>query len=168
MKCLNKNNQIWITIFFLLFLSFSIWIISFYHVEEIKPMEEIIGEESIYNPVTYDQVEEIYQRIQDKCRGALIIYRKEIVTNLDDFCMEEGYQQKLIGYSYEENQLLLYVNVIKTFNQQLYDLDEIYLGSSDNLENLFDRGTTFIYHLVKNDDRYDLSVIERMKLNYVK
>lgn len=132
--------------------------------KELEPSNEknpgeVIGDESFYNPVSYIEAEDLYNGITQICDGVQIIENGEKVCRPHD-----SYKQKMIGYSYEGEDVVLYVNVIHIRDGQAYKINGDSLGtySTESEDTLLDGGTTYLYTYHKDSDQYKLVKMDMM------
>lgn len=115
-----------------------------------------IVEESTYNPVTIEKAEFFYQDFQEHCQK----YSKE-----ESLCLNNDSNfNKMIGYSYENEDYVMYLNRIQVIDNKVYDLEKKYLGEYEisQIENYLDQGTTYLVTYEKKGDNYYFSKIEQM------
>jgi len=132
--------------------------------KELEPSNEknpgeVIGDESFYNPVSYIEAEDLYNGITQICDGVQIIENGEKVCRPHD-----SYKQKMIGYSYEGENVVLYINIVQIKDGKVFSLTGEELGVYDEgqMQTLLDLGTTYLYKYAKENDQFKLLRIEKM------
>lgn len=134
---------------------------------EGNDQNNIIGGEEIYNPVSYNEVDEIYNSISQKCDGVIVFDGDKIESDgeISQACKsKDSYQQKMIGYSYEGENVVLYINIVQIKDGKVFSLTGEELGVYDEgqMQTLLDLGTTYLYKYAKENDQFKLLRIEKM------
>lgn len=137
-----------------------------------KKDKEQTGDSQIPNQVSPEQVEEMFSSVTDNCTGALVwdIKLGETVdlgdvTDYTTSCKTDNYYSKMVGYTYDlSDNVILHVNVLKKVDNNAYKLDDTLIGefAEDNLSDLLDAGTTYIYTYNKDGNSYKLAKVELM------
>ncbi len=121
--------------------------------------DSVISDETIYNPVAVSEAENLEQIVQGLCDGVTILENEERICK-----SKEEYKQKMIGYSYESEDVVLYINTVKVMDQSVYNLDGEMLGnySEDYLSEILEKGTTYLYRFKKVKDSFEFQTVQRM------
>lgn len=146
-----------IILFFLLFFFFILILCSFH----LKKEEQINSSkpEEIRNPVSAEKAESLYYELLDNCPGIYIGNNRGIkkFDASESNCVKSvEYQTKLIGYSYESENVLLYINVIEVKDNRVYDYFEKDIGKYEESEakQILEKGTTLIFTYEKCETDY--------------
>ena len=115
--------------------------------------DAVIGDTS--NPVEPTIAKDLYSGFSSSCNGAWILERDERVCK-----SSELYEQKMMGYSYEGEDLLIYVNVIMVENGHGFRLVGMVLGQYH--DSLNDSGTTYLYTYQHGENGYEFSSMKLM------
>lgn len=157
-----KNKKIIIVLIGLFALILGFMVMPRYFKEELKVDENrdsVIGDESIYNPVNVSESEELYQQLESLCDGVLVLEQNEKVCK-----SHEDYKKKLFGYSYEGEDVVLYVKVMQNINGISYNLEGgqigVYDGEREN--ELLESGTTYLYRFAKEKEEYHFQSLQKM------
>ncbi len=161
-KLLTKKNIIIMAVVCVVVILMGVFYITLQPapVEENKPSEDIIGNDDIYNPVSPTEAVDFYSDVVSTCDGVMIL------ENNENSCKSNNdYKQKMIGYSYDGEDLVVYVNVMHIENGHGYKLDGTDLGiySEDKESELLEGGTTYLYTYQKNNDNYTFSNMKLME-----
>lgn len=132
----------------------------------------IISDPDIPNEVSPEHALDIFNDLTKECSGAMVwnikLGESVEIHNIEDYrnsCKTENYYSKMIGYTYDINDnLVLHVNVLKKVNDNVYKLDDTFVGVylEENINLLLDEGTTYIYTYHKNENAYQLFKVELM------
>lgn len=87
-------------------------------------------------------------------------------TSLASACQAENHYSKLVGYSYNDIGVTLYVSVLKNVNNSLYRIDDSLIGTYDEntLDSMLDQGTTYIYTFKETNGTYTPVQVEIMAM----
>lgn len=137
-----------------------------------KTDNPVISDPDIPNEVSPEQAEDIYSNLTKNCSGAMVwdlnLGDSVVIDNIEDYhtsCKTDNYYSKMVGYTYDENDnLILHVNVLKKVENKVYKLDDILIGEyvEENISDLLDNGTTYVYTYNKGADAYKLTKVELM------
>lgn len=86
---------------------------------------------------------------------------KKKITRTQGTCGDKKYISKLFGYSYSNEELIVYIKVAYIKGDKLYDLNDKELGdySEENENSLMDTSTSKIYTYTINGEEYILKTI---------
>lgn len=155
------HKKIILLLFVLLFVvSFSF--LSFYH-PVLEEMNDSTADMTIVQNVLPDEAESIYMNFTNQCNGTYIWNISEgeekniMDLNMIESCSSENYYSKLFGYTYDEEQnLIFHVKVLKKVNNQLFQLNHTLVGDylEGNINDLLDQGTSYEYVFQKEGNQY--------------
>lgn len=138
-----------------------------------KKNDPEINNPDIPNEVSPEEAENLYGNLTKDCSGALVwdisIGDSVVIENIEDYktsCKTENFYSKMIGYSYDEySNVILHVNVLKKVENNVYKLDDTMIGEyvEENISELLERGTTYVYTYNKDGEIYKLSKVELME-----
>lgn len=130
------------------------------------------GSHDIYNKVSVDEAEQLYDDVTKDCTGALVFDLKPgenvKIDNMNDYttaCKSDNYYSKMIGYTYDlDGNVVIHVNILKKEENTLKKLNDDVVGeySSDTINEMLNMGTTYEYIYTGNDGNYTLSDVRLM------
>ncbi len=130
-----------------------------------------MNDSQIVQDVSPDEATGMYDTLTEKCTGALV-WNLELgqtieIDNLENTnaCQNDNHYSKMIGYTYDEqNNVVIHVNILKKVENSLYKLDNTLVGEfkEEELNNLLDQGTTYVYTYKKVGENYKLENVKLM------
>lgn len=138
-----------------------------------KNLEEPILDNRPIEPVLPEQALDMYSTLTKECSGALVwnlaVGEKIEIDNLADTnaCHNDNYYSKMVGYTYNDVGVVLHVNVLKRVENNLYKIDDTYVGVYDDttINGMLDNGTTYEYVFEQLEDGYKLIQVNLMPVS---
>ena len=138
-----------------------------------KNLDDSILDNRPIEPVSPEQAVDMYSALTKECSGALVwnlaVGEKIEIDNLadTDACHTDNYYSKMIGYTYNDVGVVLHVNVLKRISNDLYKLDDTYVGTYDEstISSSLDNGTTYEYVFEQLEDGYKLIQVNLMPVS---
>lgn len=171
LKSLDKKRKIILGVIGILIIISIILLIIFLlnTKKKINKIDNILNDGSVVQEVEPETATNMYTDLTKNCTGALVWNIKEgdsvnIDSNDTSACKNDNYYSKMIGYSYSDEGVTIYVNVLKNVNGKLYKLDDTYVAdyNSNTLNASLENGTTYIYTFEQNKDSYKLIKVALM------
>ena len=136
-----------------------------------EPPGELKGEN--IQEVSPETAEGMYSSLTENCSGAFVwdMQAGESIEINDlkntSTCKKQDHYSKMVGFSYDEIGVSVYVNVLKAVNGELQNLDGVVIGAYDEatLQDMLDKGTTFVYSFKKVGEKYELAQVKKMEVD---
>lgn len=94
---------------------------------------------------------------------AYTLTENNITKTKADCNSSKEYKTVLYSYSYNQDNLSVYINYAYIENDNVYDLDKNYIAkySSEEMENIMGKATSYIYNFKKENKNYYLTSVEK-------
>lgn len=94
---------------------------------------------------------------------AYTLTENNITKTKADCNSSKEYKTVLYSYSYNQDNLSVYINYAYIENGNVYDLDKNYIAkySSEEMENIMGKATSYIYNFKKENKNYYLTSVEK-------
>ena len=136
-----------------------------------EPSDSILDNHPI-EEVEPEEAENMYSTLINECSGALVwdldVGEVIAIDNLasTNACHTDNYYSKMIGYTYNDIGVLLHVNVLKRIENNLFKIDDTFVGNYDDetIDAMLDNGTTYEYVFEQKDTGYQLISVKLMEV----